>query len=93
MGKGPLATLDFVLIGARELEQVAERIADDVVVAFVIIAVLLQIADNFRDIDGNRRLFRNDESLHDVLDKYDERVQRFSLPARAPFFRIASNSV
>ena len=105
MCKSPLAALDFILFRAGKLQKVAKGIADDVFIAFVIVAVFLHSPDHTGDVRGNRGLFRNNECFH-VNDSgpkapAEKRTAAHRLPGSflalltaffgaAPFFRIST---
>ena len=68
VGKAPFATLDIVGLGRGNLQQVAHRRCDHVVLAFVVVVVLVKLArhggQGAHDVLGDRRFFGNDEGFH-----------------------------
>ena len=64
MRKRPLAALNFVLFRAGQFQKMPQCVADDVIVAFVVVAVLFEAADNTGDVRRNGRFFCNDECFH-----------------------------
>jgi hypothetical protein len=62
-GERPLALLDVVLLGEHQLEQVAHRRRQHVVVAFEVIALAHEAAERARDVGRDRRFLGDDEFL------------------------------
>jgi hypothetical protein len=62
-GEGPLALLDVVLLGHGELEQVADRRGENVLIALEKIALAREATERARDVGCDRRFLGNDEFL------------------------------
>ena len=59
--EGPLAALDVVLLGRTQLQQMAHRGRQDVLVVLEVILMLREAAQRSRDVGGNGRLLGDDQ--------------------------------
>jgi hypothetical protein len=62
-GERPLALLDVVLLGHGELEQVAHRRGENVLIALEIVSLAREAAERPRDVGRDRRFLCNDKFL------------------------------
>ena len=74
VSEAPFTALDFVFIRRGNLDQVANRRGEDVVVALKVLVVLGEATQRARDISGDRRFFGNDESLGHVSGSWRSQV-------------------
>jgi len=65
--KSPFAALHLELFRHGDGEQMADRRRDDVLVIFVEVRVLLELAERLGDVSGDRRFFRDDECFAHLL--------------------------
>jgi len=63
MRKGPLAALYVILLGRSQLEQVADRGRQHVLIALEMILVLREAAERARDVGGDGRFLGDDQGL------------------------------
>ena len=63
MRERPLPALHVVLLGRAQLEQMADRRGEHVVVAFEVVVVTLETAERARDVAGDGRLLGDDQFL------------------------------
>ena len=59
----PFSSLDLELLGYGEREQVPNRGRQNVVVAFEIVALPCEAAERARDVGGDGRLLRDDQTF------------------------------
>ena len=69
IGERPFASLDVELLRCGDLDQMADRRRQQVVIAFEIIALFGEPAERSRDIRCDRRLLGNDQGFSHVVGR------------------------